>query len=231
MKYKAVFFDLDGTLMDTSEGVYAGGLHAMQTLGLNVSNPDWERFIGPPIGDCFKFTFGIQDYETQMRLADEYHKYYHKEGLYKAKYYPEIEDVLITLKAKGYKLGISSMKSEIMVKEMASFYGFDKYFDVLRGLDPQGKKTKASLLRDSFEILKVQPKDCVLVGDTIYDVKGATEAGCDYIKVNWGFGFKSDEPNSISKAPQILELVQLSCVKSLKAFFKTDTCLFKILCI
>lgn len=207
MKYKAVFFDLDGTLMDTSEGVYAGGFHAMKELGLPVVDPDLNRFIGPPIMDCFDYAFGVKDRETQKKLADAYHRFYYETGYRQAKMYPGIPEILAILRKRGYKLGIASMKNEVMVKAMAEYFDFGKCFDIMLGLDEDGKTTKADLLSKGFTHLGLKPSECVLVGDTVYDYEGAGKAGCDCICVNWGFGFTKDRKGSISSAWEILELV------------------------
>lgn len=208
MKYKAVFFDLDGTLMDTSEGVFGGGRYAMETVGVEIpSDAKWNIFIGPPLGDCFRLSFGVKDEDTVEKLCEAYHEYYMREGRFLAKFYPGILDVLETLKQRGYKLGIASMKNEDLVQAMCKHFGVDKYFSQQLGIDLMGTMTKGDLLKEGFKRLGLKPQECVLVGDTDTDVRGAKEAGCDCIKVNWGFGFTSDEKGSISKPEEILNLV------------------------
>ena len=208
MKYKAVFFDLDGTLMDTSDGIFAGGRYAMDKVGIPIPEiDDWNVFIGPPLGDCFRLTFGITDEDIVRRLCEAYHEYYMREGRFLAKFYPGILDVLETLKQRGYQLGIASMKNEDLVQAMCKHFGVDKYFSQQLGIDLMGTMTKADLLREGFKRLGLRPDQCVLVGDTNTDVRGAKEAGCDCIKVNWGFGFSSDEEGSISRPEEILDLV------------------------
>ena len=208
MKYKAVFFDLDGTLMDTSEGVFGGGRYAMETVGVEI-RPDakWNIFIGPPLGDCFRLTFGVRDDETVEKLCEAYHEYYMREGRFLANFYPGILDVLKTLKERGYLLGIASMKNEDLVQAMCRHFGVDGYFTEQLGIDLMGTMTKGDLLKEGFRRHGLEAKDCVLVGDTNMDVKGARDAGCDCIKVNWGFGFKKDEPDTISRPEEILDLV------------------------
>ena len=208
MKYKAVFFDLDGTLMDTSEGVFGGGRYAMETVGVPIpADAKWDIFIGPPLGDCFRFSFGVTDEELVEKLCEAYHEYYMREGRFLAKFYPGILDVLKELKKRGYKLGIASMKNEDLVQAMCRHFKVDGYFTEQLGIDLMGTMTKSDLVEEGFRRMGLEAKDCVLVGDTGTDVKGAQDAGCDCIKVNWGFGFKSDEPGSISRPEEILDLV------------------------
>ncbi len=208
MKYKAVFFDLDGTLMDTSEGVFAGGRYAMEKVGIPIPQiDDWNVFIGPPLGDCFRVAFGVTDDATIERLCEAFHDYYEREGQFKARFYPGMLDVLAELKRRGYILGIASMKNEDMVQSMCRHFKVDQYFVEQLGIDLVGTVTKAELLMAAFKRQGLEPGECVLVGDTNTDVKGATDAGCDCIKVNWGFGFKKNTPGTICNPEEILNLV------------------------
>ena len=208
MKYRAVFFDLDGTLMDTSEGIFAGGRYAMEKVGVKIPHvKNWNVFIGPPLGDCFRLTFGIKDEKKIKELCEAYHEFYMREGRFMAKFYPGIPDVLKTLKEKGYILGIASMKNEDLVKEMSRYFGNDIYFDIQLGIDLVGTVTKAELLRTGFRKLGLSPSECVLVGDTTIDQNAAKEVNCDCIRVNWGFGFTAADEGTISRPEEILKLV------------------------
>lgn len=208
MKYKAVFFDLDGTLMDTSDGIFAGGRYAMEKVGIPIPKiEDWNVFIGPPLGDCFRLTFGIKDEDIIRQLCKAYHEFYMKEGRFRAHFYPGILEVAKELKKRGYVLGIASMKNEDLVQEMCKHFKVDDLFDVQLGIDLVGTMTKADLLKDGFRRLGLSASDSVLVGDTAIDAKGAQQAGCDCIRVNWGFGFKPGEEGTISSPYDILDLV------------------------
>ena len=208
MKYKAVFFDLDGTLMDTSDGIYAGGRYAMEKVGIPITeNANWGVFIGPPLGDCFRLAFHVRDESKIEPLCDAYHEFYEREGLYRARFYPGIPEVIRTLRERGYILGIASMKNEDLVRAMCVHFGVAKDFQIQLGIDLVGTMTKADLLKKGFEELGLEPSDCVLVGDTVFDEKGALGAGCDIIKAAWGFGFTDKDEGAVSDPLDILKLV------------------------
>ncbi len=210
MRYKAVFFDFDGTLMDTSTGIYAGGRYAMEKLGLPIDEEHtvWRSFIGPPIGDCFRITFGVKDDDIVKELVRQYRIYYEKEGRFLASFYPGIVDTLKTLKSMGCKLAVASMKNEDLVIEMCTHFGIVNLFDQMLGLDLAGEATKAGLLKKGFEKMGVTPSQSVLVGDTTIDKDGASLAGCDCICVDWGFGFNKGESGTISSAKTIIDIVK-----------------------
>lgn len=208
MRYKAVFFDFDGTVMDTSEGIFEGGRTAMTQMGLDIpENAVWRSFIGPPLAECFRIVFNIQDRETLDKLVEHYRVYYFKEGFEKAKFYPGITEVLKELKNRGYKLGIATMKNEDLAEKMCRYFGIYDYFDGIFGLNLAGTNRKADVLKDGFAKFGLKPSECVLVGDTEIDSQGARAAGCDCIKCNWGFGYYPGDKDTISEAKQILDLV------------------------
>lgn len=208
MKYKAVFFDFDGTLMDTSEGIFAGGVYAMEKVGLPVIPlTDRRRFIGPPLADCFRILYGVQDRKTLDDLVREYRKFYHEDGRFRAHFYDGIVEVLKTLKEKGYYLAVATMKNEDLATEMCEHFGILKYFDCILGLNLAGTNSKADVLRLGFKTLGLKPEECVLVGDTEIDAKGAEEAGCDCIKAAWGFGYLPGDEGTIDSPYEILNLV------------------------
>lgn len=209
MRYKAVFFDLDGTLMDTSEGIFATAIHSMETVGVSIPQGcDLRKFVGPPLRECFRITFGVQDEKLLDKLFEAYRKYYDIIGRYKAHFYPGMIDTLKELKAKGYQTAITSMKGETLVQEMAQHYNVTEHFDLLLGFDDtNGKTTKKAIILDACKKLGLEPSECVLVGDTAIDANGAKDAGMDCIRVNWGFGFVPGEPGTISEPKEILEIV------------------------
>ena len=208
MRYKAVFFDLDGTLMDTSDGIFAGGRYAMEKVGIPIPEiDDWNVFIGPPLGDCFRLTFGIRDEDKIRQLCEAYHDFYMREGRYRAHFYPGILEVAKELKKLGHVLGIASMKNEDLVQEMCKHFKVDDLFDVQLGIDLIGTMTKADLLKEGFRRLGLSASECVLVGDTAIDARGAQQAGCDCIRVSWGFGFKPGDDGTINSPYDILSIV------------------------
>lgn len=208
MKYKAVFFDFDGTLMDTSVGIYAGARYAMEKLGQPICpDAEWNKFIGPPIADCFEIAFGVKDKTIIPALVNAYREFYEKTGRFQAVFYPGIIDVLKELKTRGYKLAIASMKNEDLLFEMCESFKIKDLFNELLGLDLEGEATKAGLLKEGFKRMGIKPEDSVMVGDTIIDKQGADLAGCDCICVDWGFGFKKGEAGTIREPSQILDLV------------------------
>lgn len=208
MKYKAVFFDFDGTLMDTSIGIVNSGYKAMQDVGVPIpENPNLRSFIGPPLMDCFKITFGVTDRATLLKLVERYRFYYREKGMFEAEFYPHIVEVLEQLKKNGYKICVASMKMDDVVKQICDVFDLTKYLDYCGGMLDDDFDTKAEIIKRGCKQLEIDPKDCVLIGDTAIDEKGAQTANVNFIKVGWGYGFVPTDEGVINDARDILNLV------------------------
>mgnify|MGYP001778268331 CR=1 FL=1 len=188
---KLIIFDLDGTLLDTSEGI----LHCYHktaeliVLKKNPVNND-SIVIGGPLSDGFRTLYNIPDDKTLVKAIDTYRKLYANEGIRKFRLYDGIDTALRQLKSDGYQLGVATLKLEEYAKTMLKSADLAKYFDTIHGWDGTEKCTKAyTVIKVLFE-QKCLAKDAVLVGDSVYDKKGAEIAGVDFLGVTYGFGIK-----------------------------------------
>lgn len=196
---KLIIFDLDGTLLDTSEGI----LHcyhktaSMLNLKKNPIDNDDSIVIGGPLSDGFRTLYDIPDEETLAKAIDTYRNLYANEGITKFSAYNGIDTALSELKSDGYQLGVATLKLEEYAKSMLKNAGLAKYFDIIHGWDGTEKCTKAYTITKVLFEQKCLAKDAVLVGDSVYDKNGAEIAGVDFLGVTYGFGIKKgDKTNS-----------------------------------
>lgn len=208
MKYKLVIFDFDGTLMDTSEGIFYCGRTVMENRG-HVISPDtnWRSFIGPPLMDCFQIAFGVDDYDELEILCRDYRELYVTEGCRKAKFYPGIPELLRDLRKAGIHTGIASMKNQNLVDIMCDYFGMAPYVECTEGQGTGETARKADLIKTMCGKFGIDVSECVLIGDTHYDREGAIEAGCDGIMVNYGFGYNPGDENTVSSVDEIRKII------------------------
>lgn len=204
---KLIIFDLDGTLLDTSEGI----MHCYRKTGeiLNLKENIFENkkcVIGGPLKDGFQQLYKI-DSESQLEKAiAAYRSLYQSEGINMFTAYQGIEELLKNLKENGYLLAVATLKAESYAKQMLESSGLAKYFDVIHGWDGTDSCTKAYIITKVIFTLNLIPSDSILVGDSEYDAYGADAAEVDFLGVSYGFGIKKGDNKSqlfpISDSPE-----------------------------
>lgn len=196
MAVEAVVFDLDGTLLDTSEGIFKTANTVAGIMGYAECR-DLERFslfVGPPLHVGFSKVFGLEGEENRKAVVT-YKKLYRSTGINLYRYYPGLVEVVAALKNDGFRLGVATLKNEAAAKDMLSSSRYDGLFDVIKGSDEAETLTKAMLLETVCEKLHVSVSSAMLVGDSESDENGAREAGLRFLPVSWGFGFHDRDKN------------------------------------
>lgn len=191
-KYKLVIFDLDGTLLDTSEGILSAAKYAISQSGRAIPNQEvLESYIGPPIQQSFAKTFGIEGKDLD-EMALLFRNQYKDVDLLKAEPYKGIYELCQALLDKGFILAVATYKREDYALKLLEYYQFDKYMSIICGSDFAGQITKADIIRKVIELSKVNSyKEVVMIGDTHHDATGAEALGLDFIGVTYGFGYKN----------------------------------------
>lgn len=191
--YKAVVFDLDGTLLDTTSGVIYAVELTVKQLGLSRPTDEiLKTFVGPPMQLSFEKHFGMEK-ERALECANLFRANYRDHSLLIAELYPDVLKVLAYLKNKGYKIALATNKSHDNAIAILKHFGVAEYCDFMMGSDLEGKLKKADIIEKSLEAIGVDAKDAVYVGDSIFDYEGAQKVGMDFIGVTYGFGFREDE--------------------------------------
>lgn len=198
---KAVLFDLDGTLLDTSEGIMDSVKYAIHELGLSeLPKETILKFVGPPIQNSLITYCGLSKEEAQ-KGANIFRDYYKSQALFKATPYSGIIDLLQSIKDKDIKIGVATYKREDYAIDLLKHFGIAYYCDIIHGADNENKLTKADIIDLCISELGESKGNVVLVGDTDHDAKGAQDAGVAFIAVTWGFGY--NKQSTCSKYPYI----------------------------
>lgn len=191
--YKAVLFDLDGTLLDTGAGVIKSVQYVIENMQLPMLPPDeLKKFVGPPIRAKMREVFHLTDADAG-RAMDMFRDHYGQGDIYVASIYDGIPTVLRTLRQKGLKTGVATYKREDQAKKLLAKFELDCLFDVIHGSDRDGILTKADVVSSCIRDLEVIPDEAVMIGDSDNDAIGAKQAGLHFIGVTYGFGFKKKE--------------------------------------
>lgn len=191
-KYKYVLFDLDGTLMDTSDGVMKSVEYTVNELGYPPLAPECVRkFIGPPITDSLRKQFDLSD--EQARVATKiFRDAYKDKFLYYAKPYPGIQWLITALDNAGIKTAVATYKRDDYAKKLLDHYEMLAPFDFAMGADDNNVLKKSDIVKTCLEKLGCTDyNDAVLIGDTYHDATGAEQIGVHFVAVTFGFGFRN----------------------------------------
>ena len=192
--YDAVIFDLDGTLLDTAEGIIRSVRHVIETKNLApLSDDEIKTFIGPPIQRSFARIYGMSEEETKD-AAKIFRDRYKGDDILLATPYEGIFETLRALSRAGVKTAVATYKRYDYALKLLVHYGFDKECDAICGSDPEGRLTKKDIILNAMEAVGVTDrKRAVMVGDSDNDAIGAAEIGMPFIGVTYGFGFSGKE--------------------------------------
>lgn len=187
--YQYVFFDLDGTLTDSKEGVLECVRYAIEAMGRPVpQGPDLLKFIGPPLQDSFVRYCGLSQEESQEALR-LFREQYVPVGQFKNRPAPGIAEMMDRLKARGFTLALASSKAESQCVSICQRFGFAPHLAVIAGSSDSRDQSKAEVIREAMGRLGLtDPRPCLMVGDRKYDVEGARECGMDCVGVEF-FGY------------------------------------------
>lgn len=190
---KNVIFDLDGTLLDTSEGIVESVKYAAAVLGYaELPQNELLEFVGPPVQKSFMNHYGCGLEEAQ-RAADVFRNYYKEKALLKAVPYDGIFELCDLLKKNGTQMAVATYKREDYALKLLRHYGFDKYCVSMHGADNNNVLKKEDIVKQCCLDIGASKSNSVLVGDTVNDAVGAENASIRFIAVTYGFGFKSKE--------------------------------------
>lgn len=214
---KAILFDLDGTLIDSSEGITKSTQYALAYYG--IDEPDLSQlrvFIGPPLASSFEKYYNF-DKEKAVSAVWKYRERYLEIGIWECELYPGVREALETLKRDGYLIGIASSKPENSCKRILDHFGILELFDEVVGATDDGRiDTKEEVLNEVMRRWSgIDKSDMCLVGDTIYDVEGAAKVGISSIGVSFGFGDCKEmiDGGAVSICNSMADVV--SCIKGL----------------
>ena len=196
-----IIFDVDGTLIDGTEGILNSVKYAIEKMGLRTLNQEeLISFVGPPIQNSAKEKFNLSDKDAQT-FANIFRQKYAEGDVFLAKVYNGIYELLNYLKNNNCKMGVATYKREDYANSLMKYYEFDKFFDSICGADNENKLTKFNILENCKNSLSEENTNFIMIGDSYHDAEAAQKLGMCFIGVTYGFGFKSI--NDVNQYPNI----------------------------
>ena len=185
-RYKAVIFDWDGTVMDSTSSIVAAIQAACVDMELPVpSVQDASWVIGLSLQSALQRCAPTLTEDRVPAFIERYRHHffrYDKELKMFDGVVPFIED----LRKKEIRLGVATGKSRVGLDRVLKAQELVSHFHCTRCADESQGKPHPAMLFDIMKTLDLQPEDVIMVGDTTHDVRMATSAGVDSMAVTYG---------------------------------------------
>ena len=193
MNLKYLFFDLDGTLINSEMGVTRSVVYALDKFGIKENDrATLLKFLGPPLTYSFKTFYGFSDGDADKAVA-YYRERYRDIGIHENEVYDGIAELLASLKEQGKKLFVATSKPEHFAKQILAEVGLDRYFDGIYGSTfDESRSTKDKVLAYALSEAKADKSASLMIGDRYHDVEGAEKNGIDCVGVLFGFGNREE---------------------------------------
>ena len=207
MTYKAVLFDLDGTLLDSIEDMGDSLNRVLVDNGFPTHNRDaYCRFVGDGATNLISRALPEDKRaDTIIRSClDAFLEDYDKNWNVKTKLYDGVPELLDALTSRGLKISVLSNKPHRYTLKCMEGFLSDWNFDVVFGQrDDVPRKPDPAGALEIAEQLDISPSDFLYLGDTETDMKTSIDAGMFPVGVLWGF--RSAEKLKESGAKELIK--------------------------
>lgn len=197
---KAFIFDLDYTLIDSSEGIVYCFNQARKRAGEPELPADRIKArIGIPIEQTFEL-YGSKD---PLAMRDEFRRLSRQGAMANRSFLlPGIRSTIPALAARGFRLAVASTKSYAEIKTILEKLKLSSYFEEIAGSDDvESAKPAPDSLLLLLERMRLDPDQAVYVGDHVVDIQAARAAGMPVIAVRGGpvseQELKREDPDTI----------------------------------
>ncbi len=192
MRYQAVLFDLDGTLLDTLTDLAAASNRVLAGLDLKpYPVQDYRYFVGSGVRHLVECILPrpLREQEEAVDAAiAAFQEEYAKNWQEHTRPYPGIDELLDYLRNSGYRTGVLSNKPQhftrLCVETLLAPWHFDSVLGQREGVP---RKPHPAGALETARIFDLPPSDILYVGDTGVDMRTAQQAGMDAVGVLWGF--------------------------------------------
>lgn len=183
-RFSCIIFDIDGTLTQTNELIYATFNHvAGKYIQKTFTPKEIVGMFGPPEEITIERLVGKQNYDSAI---DDFYEYYEEHHPRLASTYDGMRELLETLKTRGMILAVFTGKGKETTCITLEQFGLGHFFDlIVTGSDVVNHKPSADGIRRILKTFSLLPEEVLMVGDAVGDVSAAREAGVGIASVLW----------------------------------------------
>lgn len=188
---RLAIFDCDGTLVDSQINICLAMEDCFARAGLEAPSRDrTRRVVGLSLVEAMREMLPEAEPELHFTLADDYKQAFHRlrgDGMVDEPLYEGIVDLIATLDAEGWLLGVATGKSDRGLRICLEHHGLHPRFVTLQTADRHPSKPHPSMVEQAMADAGTAPETTLMIGDTSYDMAMARAAGVTAIGVTWGY--------------------------------------------
>lgn len=195
-KVKAVLIDLDGTLVNTLPDRITAIQYGLERLGLPaIDDTNVQDYIGDGVWllaeralqESLENNLDRITDELIQALADEYEAYYLAHICEQTVLSKGALELLQALKERNIAIALITNKKNELTHALLKSLDVDQYFDVIMAGQDGAHKPSPDLLLKALQVLNIEAKDAVMIGDSLDDREAAKSANIDMIGVSFGY--------------------------------------------
>jgi len=186
LRYRAVLFDLDGTLVDSYSALAEAVNHARRTEGLReLSEEQIKDFVGDGVERLLQRAF--ERTEVSREIVDAFESRYDEVCCAESKVLADVNTTLDQLAELGVEMAVCTNKPTIFSKKILDFLDLSRHFRAIVGPDVAGaRKPDAQHLAFTMQSVQCGTNETLFVGDMPIDVRAARNSGIDVAVVATG---------------------------------------------
>ena len=186
--YHLLIFDWDGTLVDSIGRIVTSLRCAADACGLHqLSDERLKGIIGLGMVEAIDCLYpGLRGTPLVDRFRTSYADCYLELEKQPSRLFPGVEDALEAFRVDGYQLAVATGKSRRGLHAVLEGRGWLEYFDVTRCADETASKPDPLMLHEILSACRVSPERALMVGDSIFDLQMARQAGVQCVAVGHG---------------------------------------------
>jgi phosphoglycolate phosphatase len=214
---RALLLDFDGTLADSSSGIYWSFSTAASHCGLEPPSSDALRsVIGPPVGQLFNKFYGDSapsDSGTRESFISFFRSHYDQVGFQKLRWYDNVDRLFSWLRSREFDVAVVTNKPSKPTKALLKIRDFDQVLSAVVGIDALVLKglpafsSKADAISHACRLIGCPAANSLYVGDTLSDKTAANEAGVHFLAATYGFHSWSED--DLSETPHVASIEEL----------------------
>lgn len=187
---KHVFWDLDGTLIDSMPGLFWGFEKMFQHVGREtLPESTLRKALGPPLRFSAREHFGFPEDQLD-EVIKVFRDNYNGEGLRMSEVYAGVAECGETVKKLGGRNYIATLKPQPQADDIVKIHA--ELANMISGqwgaAEDLGRDNKKGVLLAAMRDLNAKPEECVMIGDRSSDITSANELGLTSISVLYGYG-------------------------------------------